>query len=480
MIVMLFTGKGLFANGLYMPTLPVFKKTALPGRKEGVSGSVVIPINIAVNKYVSKERRKLALEFMKFIALEETQKKYIIARSSFSGLINLYNDEEVCSIVDCNVIKGAYPFSFVNNDARFFGDDNYHVKYREYLFDYLFHDKPLNEVLKKVDDITRYYTFSLNTEDTNAGLIIFIIFLIISICMLLSLIFIFIKRFENRFKFLSKDLWILTTLGSLILMSSLLTLYGNVTNTSCQLRAALINVGFILSICPSLYKLIINFPESNKISSWFINNKYISILIIMIFTGTLNGILAISSYSPKELTMEDERLFKKCYMKKSFGKTVYYIIQIYDIFIILILLALIFMEWNLKNTRLDVNFLATSLFMDILSIILLNIIDNIKFKEYVIYNVLLAIAILIFSLFNYIFVYFIRVIPMFENNEDSRKILGLASSGPGDTKKQSTKFSTNSNNQYTSYTSESTSKSALVSISGKIMKYHNQSEISVK
>ena len=108
----------------------------------------------------------------------------------------------------------------------------------------------------------------------------------------------------------------------------------------------------------------------------------------------------------------------------------YYIIQFYNIFIILISLILIFMEWNIRETSFDVKYLATALFMDILSLLLFNIIDKIIFKNYILYNLLLAITILIFAVFNHLFVYFIRIIPIQEYNskyEDSRKFLGKVS-----------------------------------------------------
>jgi len=107
-----------------------------------------------------------------------------------------------------------------------------------------------------------------------------------------------------------------------------------------------------------------NFPEINKISKWFENNKYISILIIMIFSMSLNGIFAISLYDLQNLITSDEKIYIKCIMNNTFGRLVYYIVQFYDLFIILKLLFLIFLEWNLEETHMDVNFLATALFMD--------------------------------------------------------------------------------------------------------------------
>ena len=480
-------GKDLFLRYFYNPHVPVFKGSALPGKKRGVSGTIVIPNNFAINKYIEEQKKFAAIEFMKYISLKETQKEYIIKNSMISGIMELYNDTEVCNMMECDIIKDAYPFSFMSNDINLFADDNYHIKYRSILFEYLYNNKPIMEVLKKVEDITKIYTFSLKTDDSSAGLIIFIILLTFSIGVILSLIFIFIKKLENRFKFLSKDLWFITVLGFLILMSSIITLYGDVTNVNCHLKISLINLGFILSISPSLLKLITNFPERNKISIWFEKNKYIFILIILIFTLCLNGIFTIPSYTIHSLTTSDGKNYKKCVMSNTFGNIIYYLIHFYHIFIIFVVLCFIYIEWSLKETILDVNFLATALFMDILSIIILIIIDKIAFKNFIIYNILLSIDILIFAASNYLFIYFIRILPMFENVKNVcskhflKEVLNTDLNDSKDLSNLSSLFHNALNNTSTGYSTTtrrtSTNNSKLTEITRKIMNYHNQTII---
>jgi len=476
----------LFIRYFYNFHVEPYKASPLPGYKEGVSGSVVIPNNVGIIKYISEDKKKAAAEYLKFMFSKESQKKYIISNFMVSAINELYNDEEVCSMMECEIMKGTRPFSFMSNDEKLFADDNYHIKYRETLFEYLYKNEPMAEILQKIDDVTRIYEFSLKTDDSNAGLIIFIIFLVLSISIILSLGFIFIENFEKRFNFLSKDLWIITTLGSVILMCSIITLYGKVTNAGCQERVILINVGFILSICPSFHRLITNFPEKNNIVSWVEKNKYIFIFIIMIFTLSLNGLLAISSYEFEELTTPDGENFKKCIMKSKFGNVVFYFVQVYNFFIILVSLGLIYLEWNIRKTAVDIKYLATALFMDSISLILFNILDKFEFKDYIVYNTLLAINILIFSLLNHLFIYLIRIMPMFGNVselEDSRKILGkVSSSGITESKKITSYNNTSSRNiekTTTMSTSASSNHSKLNGITKKIMDCHNQTSISI-
>ena len=46
--------------------LPIFNATALPGRKEGIIGTVVIPNNFIINKYIEedKKKKKQLLDFL--------------------------------------------------------------------------------------------------------------------------------------------------------------------------------------------------------------------------------------------------------------------------------------------------------------------------------------------------------------------------------------------------------------------------------
>jgi len=464
------TGKALFIKYFYNPHNPVFTGTALPGRKEGVTGTILIPNNLAINKYISEERKKAASEFLKFAGSSETQKKIIIRSGMFSPNMDLYNNTDVCNMIECNIIHDAQPFQFMSNDEQFFADDAYHVVYRENMFEYIYKNKPIDDVLKKIDDYTRIYMFSLKTEDSYAGIIIFLIYLVLSISIILSLIFVFIKKLENRFKFLSKNLWVVTTLGSLTLLSSILTQYGEVTNGKCHLRISLINVGFVLSICPSLLKLISNFPQYNKISVWFEKNKYVALIIIMIITVGLNKIFSISSYTIQKVDMSGEGHYLKCDMKSVFGNIIYCILLFYDFFIIFMLLALVFMEWNLKETALDIKYLATALFMNTLSLILLIIFDKIVFKNYIIYNIILAMNVIIFSVSNHLFIYFVRILPMFRPDseyEDPRTILGKITGSNTESKLRSMMGSSSHNKRSTgissynkrSMTSSSTSSS---------------------
>jgi len=474
----------------------LFMATTLPGNNENVTGTVINTTNFGINKYISDKRKKASAEFLKFVAMKETQEEFVIKEQFLAGNMEAYkNRDKVCQLIECDIADKIQSFSYFNNDKRFFGDDDYFPQYQG-LLEYIFGDEPITYVLQRLEDYTKIYKFSLKTDDSVVGLITFVFFLILLTCISLSIIFIFIKKFEYRFIFLSKNLWVITTLGTLILLSSTLTIYGEVTNAQCHLRITLINVGFVLSICPSLHKLITNFPKKNKISSTFKINKYITIIIIMLFTVALNEIFAMASYSikeiiPNEINQTDKKKigykkiggkhFHKCVMENTFGNIIYGVIQFFNFTIILISLILIFMEWNLKETSLDVKYLATALFMDTLSLILLIIFDKITINDYILHNIVLAMNIMLFAVSNHIFIYLVRILPIFRPDnsyEDSRKILGkLASSSINGSNKRT--LPNSSHNMHSKSSSSSFSKGSMAYYSNLANSHYNNTGTSI-
>jgi len=161
-----FESEFVFARYFYGPHNVNYTATALPGKKEGVSGSIVIPNSFAINKYISEERKQLAAKFLEYVSLRDVQREYIIGNGYLSGILDLYNEQGVCrdvfvrtnvTEIDCEIIRGSQPFSFLKNDNNLFADDDYHRKYRSYMDEFIYGNKPVNEVLKKIYDITPSY-----------------------------------------------------------------------------------------------------------------------------------------------------------------------------------------------------------------------------------------------------------------------------------------------------------------------------------
>jgi len=199
----------------------------LPGLHEGISGSIIGGYNLGICQYSNGEKKKAAIEAFKYITSREVQKKYVIENDIFSGIIDLYDDVEVCEIADCKFRKRVQ--SLGRPSSNLYDYDTYSKKFRNYIYEFLYGNKTAMEVLKRVEDITKVYYISLDTKNTSFGVISFGISLFMTILMILSLFFLFKNKFQPYFNFLSNDFWIVILLGLIIINNVSFFEFGNKT-----------------------------------------------------------------------------------------------------------------------------------------------------------------------------------------------------------------------------------------------------------
>jgi len=406
---MLFNNNALFLKYWYLPT-PFYKASGLPGGKEGVTGSISIATNIAISRYINDNQKKAATKVVEFITSKLAQKNVIIKNKLFSAINDLYNDPEVCEITDCDYVNDIQPFFAIKYDKDEFGSDYYIEKYQKYMFEFLYDDKPVSEVLKKIDNLTKSYYLSININDSPLGLIIFILSVIIIIIMASSLSLLYIKKTKPHYKFLSNFDWIIHVLGNIIMACSVFTLFGNPTNISCHLRSILISIGLIINLTPILSKLIINIPEDNKLSEWVKHHKPILDVSVVSIGILLNGILLLSFYDIEKVIIPEGGSILVCSMNKVLGTISFYIISGYEILIFTFLLLLIFMEWNLIEYHYNTKHILSAICLDIIYSYLYFILMKFKIKNYITFNLLLSANFFSLSITNFIFIYILNAI----------------------------------------------------------------------
>lgn len=415
---LLYSEKALFLKYWYIPG-ELYNVSALPGWKEDTKSVLSLATNIGINRYITDTQKQAAIKAFKFLTSYEVQKNYIASNFLFSAINSLYDDPDVCIILNCNFLKEIQPFNAIEYKTDELGNDQYIAKYQQSFFEYLYQDKSIEQAIKDVDDMTRIYYFTTDTEDTKTGLVFFILYIVFTVLIVFSMVFLFIEKFKYNLRYLTIDLWIITFIGILLLMSGVLTMYGNATIFKCHIRIVILTFGFLLSILPSIYKLVIYIPIKNNFTVWAEKNKYIFILIVVAFNGILNGLWSFTYCRIERENINEGEKFEICKMNGTFGTIIYYSIFIFCALIVLITLLLIFMEWNLKKSYYDVRFLMAAVMMNILLLIIFNITIKIKVKDYVEYSVIYAANFLTFSISNYIFLYLIRIIKTFvKPNED--------------------------------------------------------------
>ena len=422
----LFDGKAIFIKFFDAWNVhPSYKKSILVGNKEGVSASSLGGSNIGINKYISDERKKGAVEVVKFLTSYDTQKFLVINYKKGSAINALYDDEEVCKEYDCNLAKGiqyiARP-SALTNDY-----DEYSRTLRRYFVEFLYGDKDAVEALNEINDITRIYDIPINYSESSVGFIIFILTIVIMLIILSSLIFLFIRKYKEYFNFFSLDLWIIIFIGYIISLFCVFTEYGEVKRWKCHLKYLFISLGLTLIFIPMLYKLLVNFPyndENNKFFGWINQkrNKIIFISFFLIYEIVFLFLRIIPSYEIKYHYIHDGKNYETCKINKVFGYILIYLIMIEKIIILLLISLLIFMEWNILNSSTDIKLMTTSIYITILMLILSILYKLIIINNYLLHFIIKTLLIISFVFSHFFFFYVIRIFLFIFDNKNKNII----------------------------------------------------------
>ncbi|OUM68814.1 hypothetical protein PIROE2DRAFT_3333, partial [Piromyces sp. E2] len=240
-----YSGKMLFVKLWDCGDFDDYIMSPMPGKKEGVNGSCIEAFSIGINKHISDEQKLAAVKVLEYLTSKEIQKEFIIKEFKlFTGLMELYDDEEVCSIVNCNVAKNIQGINRKNYEISTY--EEYSNKVENLIYEFLSRKKTAKDVLTEIDDITRIYFFTIKSSPIS--LIIFIILTMALSIILLSNIELFIPKLRPNFKFLSTDLWIIYSIGNCFIIISEMANYGNRTIFKCHIVQYFQFMGYILNL----------------------------------------------------------------------------------------------------------------------------------------------------------------------------------------------------------------------------------------
>jgi len=406
------------------PLLSMIKKnyelSILPGLKNGISGSMVKGVNIGIKNNISSEKRDAALEILKYVTSKNYQREQFASGKTLTAISEFLDDEEMCKKSPCNLLKeiqGVGEPKFITD-----GPENYAKRYKKYIYNFLYENKTIDETLKQIFDITKLYEVSLDTENTSIGLISIIYFSVVSLLMLSSLIFLYINSLNKYYLFLPKTFWIITILGSILIIWVPVIHLGSPKTVKCHLKPLLVIVGYTLSICPTLQRLIAQFPEENKISAWVIKHQFIFLIFHLLIDIMINSISLINPYTSKIVSIEDGESFETC---KFNGEYSIIIVIVYKFLEIFLMLFLVFTEWNLLDTAYDMKFILLALYIDILCAIVIYIFHIIQVKNYITFYIIQVITTSLVSISNYMFLYGSRllVIFIFKDKDEELEII---------------------------------------------------------
>jgi len=399
--------KLLFVNFYSSIDIPNYKKYPLPGKNEGVNGSIAGGLNLGINKNIGEGKMKAAIEVVKYLTSERFQKEIIIKQSKlYSGLTKLYDDEECCQAVNCNVIKATQFFhrpSTTMEDYEYFSG-----KAVEYFQKFLDGQKSIKEVLADIENITKLYYFKMNSI---LGIIIMVIIILFFVTIAFSLILLY-KYKRNYFNFLPIDLWMMYTLGSVFMLICNLEYYNEQNKMKCDLIKNLMVYGNAFIFIPILYRLLVSFPKVNKYSGWLLKNRVIYVISFVIMYLALSLIInRLNTFKIKNINFKNNDLnFQICDYDNFFGKILYIFQRNINELIYFGICFLIFLEWNLTEIYSDLRHITFIMIIDGITLILNMILNSMNINYYMLYSLIPILINLLCVFTNHIYFFVIRVV----------------------------------------------------------------------
>jgi len=420
----LFSEKILFAHFYSSLQLDTYNTSSLPGKREGISASVMGGLNIGISKFISKERRDAALEALQLLNSKQFQKECIVKLLGYvTPLDELYDDPEVCEKIQCKMIQEGQYYYRPQASMKYYTIFSNRAK--DNIQSLVEGEIEVNDFLTKIDDITRIYYFD---KKTTLGATIYIFLIFLSCFVVVTTFFIFIPNFGTHFQFLSKDLWFIYSIGTALLLINSFGYFDIPTEKSCMLRQQFIANGYTLIFIPLIYKLIVNFPIINKFSTFAVQNKYISLFGLYFFQLLFSILSSIfSTFNVDEVNMMSEnKNFCICGKNNTKGKFLAFIQVVYDGFLYIVVCILIFFEWNMTKTFFDVRQFSIVIIIDGITVILFSLFKFINLNNHIVYSLLFIFINVISVIINHTYVFVVRTIISFyndKNNESEEKII---------------------------------------------------------
>jgi len=414
----IFSGKSVFLKfWKYDKANSIYEQTNLLGGKEGISGTTIGGSSVGVNKYISDENKKYALEVIKFMLSKEVQKQMILDYKVFSAMRDLYDDEEVCKAVNCDLINNVQMIQ----DPKILYNYDYYIQFKTFLTNYLKKNESeaesVEETSGKLDDITKIYHVSIGTEDSILGLVVFIIIMVLIVLMVFSIIFLFIPKYESYFEFLSKDFWILIVIGSISGLGTILTLYGEMVPYKCFLNSLFVCFSSTFRIIPILQKLISNFPGENKILQWIKNNERLFVWTCIINDAFINFLLYIMWFDVMNVYIPYNKNYTICVMFNPFAAFITFISSLEKIAVLFLVILFLFMEWNIKSTKKDIKTVSYAFMLNSSVFFLILTFNFVNFTDYFGFFFIISSLNILFSVSNFFFIYGARIVWIFKKND---------------------------------------------------------------
>jgi len=398
--------------------IPTYYQTPSPGSKKGVNTntSIISGMNLGINKYISEEHQKAALEVIKYFTSEEVQREIIVKKYFlYSAISKLYDEEEVCSLLICSLVKNART---VNRVLEIDESQEYVDEITRILNEVLFGNKDPKDAVDEIVTIKTINHFSLKSS---IGLTMFILLVSTVIFIVMEFSIFIQKSFDVYFRFFSRDLYWMYGSGILLILSSELFKFGPLTNFKCQMGFSLFFIGLTVTYIPIICKLLTSFPDLGyglKIYCQIHRKRFI---IYCICAELALNLLFIASPFVVENRLfyidDNSELYSRCTVKNSYANVIVFIEIIEKIIMITAILLLSFCEWNVIEIFDNIRAVVMTIYINVLLLVLYIIDLYIPLNRFDIICTLSSFIIIVMAFSNYVSIYMLRMFILKNTNK---------------------------------------------------------------
>lgn len=423
-------GNSVFAKFWYQHRDDYFYITRIPGNKENISASCIGGRNLIVNKFISNENKYAAGKVIEYFLSKETQIKFAQKYGKISAMEDVYYDDYLCEKINCELFRNL---EFISRSTIALVDDyaEYSLKYRNILMEFLYGNSTTKEALRQIDYISTVFTIEYNSV-LGIILIAFNVILMTIIC--ISYILILRNRYCFNENIFNKKSWFLLLFGLCLNISSSFLSLGRITEFKCNSKFIFLLLGYSSYLYPILISEFSYFPKKNKYSNFIKNNSVLCYTFL--YSIDFMFVLLIINFIPYSITniiIENGMNFNTCKINNIHYIYLSFLI-IFKVFLIILIALLSFLEWNVNLIYKDVKVNTYIIYLNILCLILVIIVKIVNFKN-IYLNILLSIWLInIFSLTNYILVFFTRYLKDCNKNKNDRTLKNIRSEISKDSK----------------------------------------------
>jgi len=324
--------------------------------------------------------------------------------------MDLYKDEEVCSILNCQIIRNL---QLVNktNVANQYNIFEYEHKYLKNFYDFLYGNSNVKTAIQNIENLTKFYYMNLD-KDNIFGIIVFTIINIFVFIVLGSYIFSRIPKFKQYYVMYSISMWINYCGASLFIIYSLLMKFGKPSRFKCHNFILMLLTGYTMLNVPSLSFVIVHYPKwNNKYFKWIQNNEKKFLYISYIIEGLFILLSAFNpSFKPIKIYVDNSKNFYQCKIDTSniFGFVLLIIELAFHVILFLILIVFLILEFNIKAIRPYMKSMLYNLSLDGVAFFALFLILMINKNSYYL-ECLCPFTVLLMFILKHIYMYFVSV-----------------------------------------------------------------------